>query len=753
MQRNLGKMEHDEDTYDLRYRKNGDMYKCQVCNKEFRSRCGAKYHISATHTDVRYFCGQCDKRFILQQNLKRHVDIVHMGKKYLCDQCDHQSTQLGYLKMHIISKHTKTEEGKLKIKLKKPLKTEFKCSLCEKVFKTANGARVHKKSVHYGIQFSCEHCGKFFSQKCQLGTHIQSVHKGRKFICDLCDYQVTKNVYLKRHIKFCHLDQKGINGKKEDEKMETFHHYSVEHDDNSMVRAEKECLTMEEILAIGNEGKIPSKKKRVVKDNKYYKKYKPVKVGDQYKCEDCDKEFKSVPGAQVHKRTVHEGISYDCHLCERKFSQQNNLKTHIQHKHEGHFKKYKCGLCEYWAKKNVTLKRHIQNFHIHQKVQLSLTSKTLMKKTSDYEEKSIHEENNLNGLQRRSNLKYSDLHHDEEEKKESEIVNEEINEENNCNQEVNLEASKVEIILNTENAIEPCTSLKGCNYSQKETKESIFIEELPGMLESNPPVKKEEVKEVELQKEEFSSDSLDSTDTTETDTQYLKDETKNETKTKNKIILLEKYKPTKAGNKYKCLDCDKEFTSVMGAKIHKRTVHEGVRYDCHICERQFSQQSNLKTHIQQKHEDKKETFTCTFCYQKCATKRNVNRHMKLKHHKEFIAAKIKYDSLSCDSCDYVATKAYSLSVHKRDKHSEQVFYCDQCSFNACIKSNLKRHIKRQHVTGDMHSCDKCGQQFTQLTNLKIHIQSVHEGMKFSCPHCDFQASQKGNLNTHIKLKH
>ena len=71
------------------------------------------------------------------------------------------------------------------------------------------------------------------------------------------------------------------------------------------------------------------KAKRVVKGNTFYKRPKPIKVGDIYKCVDCDEEFKTIMGAQIHKQTVHDKIRYDCHLCEKQFSQQSNLKTHI----------------------------------------------------------------------------------------------------------------------------------------------------------------------------------------------------------------------------------------------------------------------------------------------------------------------------------------------------------------------------------------------------------------------------------------
>ena len=90
---------------------------------------------------------------------------------------------------------------------------------------------------------------------------------------------------------------------------------------------------------------------------------KPIKVGDIYKCVDCDEEFKTIMGAQIHKQTVHDKIRYDCHLCEKQFSQQSNLKTHIENHHQ-QMRKYKCDTCDYCFKDNRGLKRHIKNVHI-----------------------------------------------------------------------------------------------------------------------------------------------------------------------------------------------------------------------------------------------------------------------------------------------------------------------------------------------------------------------------------------------------
>ena len=56
------------------------------------------------------------------------------------------------------------------------------------------------------------------------------------------------------------------------------------------------------------------------------------------------------------------------------------------------------------------------------------------------------------------------------------------------------------------------------------------------------------------------------------------------------------------GVKYACNQCDHEATAKHSLMVHVQSVHEGIKYACNYCEQQFSQQGNLKRHIQAVHE-------------------------------------------------------------------------------------------------------------------------------------------------------
>ena len=324
----------DSETSDLvpRYKRVGLKYKCGVCDNIFSSRRAVKHHTQAVHTGVRYFCAFCDKKFHYQQTLKSHVDHIHKGKT-----------------------------------IRKKINDLCICFTCGKTFKTGVGLRLHKLAEHDGaIRHSCDKCGKLFKQKGNLMAHIQLLHEGKMFTCDICEYRSTKNRYLKKHIQKYH--NSAQNQEKGDRNL---FKESIDENINDYV-PDKKILSVVTPLDdkpvdqdFGPQEKDPKARKRNVKDNRYYKKFKSVKVGDMYKCEVCDSLFKTAMGALSHRRAVHEEEKFDCHICYKQFSQQSNLKTHLQSKHEN-IKRFKCDLCNYRVKQNRTLKSHIQRLHTKQ---------------------------------------------------------------------------------------------------------------------------------------------------------------------------------------------------------------------------------------------------------------------------------------------------------------------------------------------------------------------------------------------------
>ena len=80
----------------------------------------------------------------------------------------------------------------------------FKCTECDKAFKTAGRLRFHM-SIHTGYKpFACEFCDKRFRQNDKLKEHIR-IHTGEKpYKCPHCDYACVQRGNLKKHINNRH---------------------------------------------------------------------------------------------------------------------------------------------------------------------------------------------------------------------------------------------------------------------------------------------------------------------------------------------------------------------------------------------------------------------------------------------------------------------------------------------------------------------------------------------------------------------
>ena len=97
---------------------------------------------------------------------------------------------------------------------------------------------------------------------------------------------------------------------------------------------------------------------------------------------------------------------------------------------------------------------------------------------------------------------------------------------------------------------------------------------------------------------------------------------------------LKNHMPVHQGElKFKCSlsDCDKAYSTLKALKKHNKLTHE-VDIDtvtCKICSKQLSTKFKLKAHMLV-HSNAK-PFSCAHCSETFKEKRNVVKHMRLKH--------------------------------------------------------------------------------------------------------------------------
>ena len=76
----------------------------------------------------------------------------------------------------------------------------FKCSLCEKAFKSARYLRLHGR-VHTSVRsFKCSHCDKTFKAKNDQARHNTETHScERPFKCSHCEMTFVRSIHLENH--------------------------------------------------------------------------------------------------------------------------------------------------------------------------------------------------------------------------------------------------------------------------------------------------------------------------------------------------------------------------------------------------------------------------------------------------------------------------------------------------------------------------------------------------------------------------
>jgi len=75
------------------------------------------------------------------------------------------------LKRHIEAKHC--------------IDTNYKCTMCEKIYKTQDHLRYHINTIHSQRQYKCDQCQSTFAYPSYLKRHIK-IHTGEKpYVCEV----------------------------------------------------------------------------------------------------------------------------------------------------------------------------------------------------------------------------------------------------------------------------------------------------------------------------------------------------------------------------------------------------------------------------------------------------------------------------------------------------------------------------------------------------------------------------------------
>lgn len=168
--------------------------------------------------------------------------------------------------------------------------------------------------------------------------------------------------------------------------------------------------------------------------------------------------------------------------------------------------------------------------------------------------------------------------------------------------------------------------------------------------------------------------------------------------------------------------CNAGFDGAGGLRKHEDRVHGILRFFCPECvipgslapdgsamNVGFTTEAQLQAHI------KKEHANCPFCERRCASQRELEKHIETQHSGTTLAQR---KNIPCTylGCNKTFTKKSNLTVHIRTVHNGERYICG--TFDVSKVPDLS----------SWNGGDACGKDFVSKANLEDHVRTAHLGL-------------------------
>ena len=127
--------------------------------------------------------------------IERKIETKKEDQEYKCELCDKVYKLEGNLKNHVIKVHDKKE-----------INNSNTCHICDKILSDKGKLNRHIENVHKKVsKVKCDICKREYNSKDALNSHIKQVHNKSSVVkCDECDKIFTSRGNLTIHIKNVH---------------------------------------------------------------------------------------------------------------------------------------------------------------------------------------------------------------------------------------------------------------------------------------------------------------------------------------------------------------------------------------------------------------------------------------------------------------------------------------------------------------------------------------------------------------------
>eukprot|EP01147_Barroeca_monosierra_P002926 gene2928-8173_t len=130
---------------------------CNICGKEFKSKCHLADHFTV-HSGLKpHICRVCGLSFSVKSNCRRH-ERSHERPRQQCPICHKMFMSNTQLKRHMKTQHEQ----------------RHKCSLCGQIYTRQADLNRHIQTLHENVEYPCEFCGKIYSYRTNLTRHLRA---------------------------------------------------------------------------------------------------------------------------------------------------------------------------------------------------------------------------------------------------------------------------------------------------------------------------------------------------------------------------------------------------------------------------------------------------------------------------------------------------------------------------------------------------------------------------------------------------
>lgn len=181
---------------------------------------------------------------------------------------------------------------------------------------------------------------------------------------------------------------------------------------------------------------------------------------------------------------------------------------------------------------------------------------------------------------------------------------------------------------------------------------------------------------------------------------------------------------------------------IIESAPHDATIKEEYKFKCNYCGKAFKLARDLRDHTAAIHTG--QTFyQCPFCTTKCKEFKNIRRHIKNLHPKEYV--EVGYDKVG--ELNKLYTNLNEKPIYS-DDDTDINLKCPYCRSKVSHAKNLVRHIKTLHP-------EKIDEYLLKLKHLKEKKEEIESdnAIGYKCPYCRKILSHKRNVRRHIKLVH